>query len=46
MTQINLSTKQKQTNLENKFVVAKGGVLRGRMDWEFGTSRSKLLYRK
>ena len=45
MTQINLSTKT-ETNLENKFAVAKGEGLRGGMDWEFGTSGSKLLYRE
>ena len=30
----------------NRPVVAKGGVGGGGMDWEFGTSRSKLLYRQ
>ena len=37
--------KQKQTDIENRLVVAKeeggGGE---RMDWEFGISRCKLLY--
>ena len=43
--QMNLFTKQKQTDMENRLVVAKeeggGGE---RMDWEFGISRCKLLY--
>ena len=42
---MNLSMKQKQTDIENRLVVAKeeggGGE---RMDWEFGISRCKLLY--
>ena len=41
---MNLSTKQKETDIESKLVVAKGeGVGRG-TDWEFGISRCKLLY--
>ena len=44
MIQMNLSTKQKETDIESKLVVAKGeGVGRG-TDWEFGISRCKLLY--
>ena len=43
MTQMNLSTKQKQTCrcVENRLVVAKGVWGRGWMDWEFGVSRCK-----
>ena len=32
------------TDIENRFVVAKGSVAGGRMDWEFGISRCKWLY--
>ena len=39
MTQINPTTRQKQTPRES---VAKGGG--GGIDWEFGVSRYKLLY--
>ena len=31
---------------ESRFVVAKGEVGGGRMEWEFGISRWKLLYTK
>ena len=41
MTQMNLSTKQKQK--ENRLVVAKGEGGEG-IEWEFGISRCKLLY--
>ena len=45
MTQMNISTKQKQTqDIENRFVVAKREGGGGGMDWEFGISRCKLLY--
>ena len=46
MTQINLSTRQKQTyiNIENRLVVAKGEVKKSGMDWEFGLSRFKPLH--
>ena len=44
MIQMSLSFQQKQTHRENRLVVAKGRV-RGGMDWEFGISRCKLLYR-
>ena len=44
MTQMNLSTKQKQTDIENRLVVAKGKGGRGGNDWEFGISRCKLLH--
>ena len=39
---MNLCTKQKQIHIENRLRVTKGrGV---REEWEFGISRSKLLY--
>ena len=41
---MNLSTKQKQTHIENKLTVAKAEGGGGGMDWEFGISRCKLLY--
>ena len=44
MKQVNLSTEQKQTHRQNRFVVAKGEEGEGWMDWEFGISRSKLLH--
>ena len=44
MAQMNLSTKQKLTEIENRLVVAKGGGGGGGKDWEFGISRCKLLY--
>ena len=34
----------RQTDIENKFVVPKGEGSEGGMDWEFGISRCKLLY--
>ena len=40
MTQMNLCTKQKQTHR----VVARRDQVWGRVDWEFGISRYKLLY--
>ena len=40
MMQMNLSTKQKQTQQKNRLVVAKGGGL-GRDGWEFGVRRCK-----
>ena len=44
VSQVNLSTNQKQTHVENKIVVPKGvGVERG-MAWEFRISRCKPLY--
>ena len=43
MTQINIPTKQKQTHIENRLVVAEGGK-RGGKDWEFAISRCQLLY--
>ena len=45
MAQTDLSMKQKQTHREDELVVAKAGRVRGGMDWEFGISRCKLLYR-
>ena len=41
---MNLSTKQKRTQTENKLVVAKGEGVGGGMKWEFVVSRCKLLY--
>ena len=43
MTQMNISTKQRLTDIENRLVVAKGEG-EGWVDWEFGISRCKLLY--
>ena len=39
-----LQNRNKPTDIENRFVVAKGEEGEGRKDWEFGTSRCKLLY--
>ena len=45
MTQLNLSTKQKQTcRHRGQTCVAKGEGSRAGIDWEFGVSRYKLLY--
>ena len=33
-----------KTDTENRLVVAKGEVVEGRTDWEFGVSRGKLFY--
>ena len=44
MAQMNLSTKQKQTHIENRLVVAKRKGNWGRMDLEFEISRCKLLH--
>ena len=33
-----------KTDTENRLVVAKGEVVEGRTDWEFGVSRGKLLH--
>ena len=44
MAQMNLSTKQKQTHIENRLVVAKGEGRGGGMDWKFRVSRCKLLH--
>ena len=35
---------QEESLLENRLVVAKGEGKGGRMDWEFGVSRCKLVY--
>ena len=43
MTQMNLSTKQKQTHRHREQTSDCQG---GRLDWEFGTSRCKLLHRE
>ena len=45
MTQINLSMKQKQNPGHREQICGcQGGRAGGRMDWEFGGSRCKLLY--
>ena len=44
MTQMNLSTKQKQTQKQDRFVIAKWEDSGEGRDWEFGISRCKLLY--
>lgn len=44
MARMNLSTKQKQTNIESRLVVAKGGEGRGWVDMEFGVGRCKVLH--
>ena len=47
MTQMNLSMKQKRNlDIENRLVVAKEEGVGGGMEWEFGVSRCKLLYRE
>ena len=47
MTQMNLSTKQKQTHgHRDRLVDAKGEEAGGGMEWEVGISRCKLLYRE
>ena len=43
MAKMNLSTKQKQTHIENRLVVARGKEGGSGMDGEFGVSRCKLL---
>ena len=43
---MNVSTKQKQTDVDNRLVVAKGDGGGGGMEWEFGICRCKLLYRE
>ena len=45
MTQMSLSTKQKQTHRRREQTCGcQGGGSGGEMDWEFGISRCKLLY--
>ena len=45
MTQTHLQNKKRLTHIENRFVFAKDeGRGRG-VDWEFGISRCKLLYK-
>ena len=48
MTQVNyVRNRNRLTDIENTLEVAKGGAGgrgRGGLDWEFGTSRRKLLY--
>ena len=31
-------------DIKNRFAVAKGERVRGRIEWEFGVSRCKLIY--
>ena len=44
MAQIRLSIEQKQTEIENRFMVAKGEGRGKGLDWEFGVSRCKPLH--
>ena len=44
MTQMNLSTKQKQTHRHREQTCGCQGGGWGGMDWEFGVSRCKLLH--
>ena len=44
MAQMNLATKQRQTHIENRCVVAKRGGIGGGMEQEVGISRCKPLY--
>ena len=44
MIQMNLFTKQRLTDMEDRLVVAKGEGYGGGKDWEFGISRCKPLY--
>ena len=46
MIQMNLLTKQKQTQRYRGLVVAKGKGHEGGMNWEFGVGRYKILYRE
>ena len=46
MTQMNLSTKQKQTPIHREQTCGCQGKWGGGMDWEYGISRCKLLYIK
>ena len=39
-----LENRNRLTDIENRFVVAKGKVGGSGMDWEFGVSRCKLLH--
>ena len=39
MTQMNLSTEQKHTDIKNRLVVAKGEWDVGGKDWEFGEKK-------
>ena len=45
MTQINLQNRNRLTDIENRLIVAKREWGKGGMDWKFGISRCKLLYR-
>ena len=46
MTQMNLSMKQKQTHRRREQTCGcqEGGGCGGRMEWDFGINRCKLLY--
>ena len=44
MIQTNLRNRNRLIDIENKLVVAKGDLVEGRKDWEFGISRCKRLY--
>ena len=40
---MNLFTKQRLTDFENKLTVTKGELLAGKIDWEFGINLYTLL---
>ena len=44
MAEMNLSAEQKQTHKHRKQTCCQGGGGGGRMDWEFGLSKCKLLH--
>ena len=44
MAQMNLSTKQRLTDMENRTVVAKGEEGGSGVDWEFGVHRCNLFH--
>ena len=43
-TQLSTHIQNRLTDIENRLGIAKGKRGRGRMDWEFGVSRYKLLH--
>ena len=44
MAQMNVQTRNRFIDIDNRLVVAKGDGGKGGKDWEFGVSRCKLLY--
>ena len=47
MTQLRMMfNRNRLTDIENRLVVANGEGRRGGVEWEFGISRCKLLYRE